>query len=108
MNDAGGGNEHIRRVASEIEIGRSYGDLKSDWPNMYLVQSSADLGGMDVNIQPAALGKHSHLPQHDCGNAPCVASQQRFLGWTETFADGEDKNVSIEIKHLGRPKRCTK
>ena len=63
--DAGGCNDLVRGIASEIKPGRGSGNVEVDGPHVQTVENPDRLTVVEVHIKPAQLNELCQLPQHD-------------------------------------------
>lgn len=72
MDDAGCGNEFVRRIAMEVETGGGDGDSEVDRPYPHAVQGTDHFTVVEVESHPAKLNQFGQFPEYDGGNGPYV------------------------------------
>lgn len=80
MHHAGGSDESIRRIALEIESGRSAGRLNVYRPHMQATQRADHIAVVKVHVYSPKLYEFRQFPQYDSGNRPSVLRQKRLFG----------------------------
>jgi hypothetical protein len=79
MDEAGGSDELVGRVPSEVEASDRAADIQRYRPNVNASQRSDEVRIVEVDLDPAQLGQLSDLPQYDRCDAPRLTGQELML-----------------------------
>jgi len=77
MDQAGGRDELVRRIAGELEREDRPTDSQSNRPGVDARQRAYDLGIVEIDVDPPRIGELRNLPENDTGDAAGVTGQQR-------------------------------
>ena len=103
MHDARCGDELIRRIALEIQAGRSERHREVDGPYVDPTQNAGDFPVLEVHLDATELKELRHLPEHDGGDGPSPSSEQGLLVRPELAAEGEDQLDVTEVSLASGP-----
>lgn len=98
MNNAGGGNQFISRVATEVQPSARTGYLTCQRPDVQATKHSCNVRVVQVHGDSPQLRQLRYLPQHDCGNAPGLSTQEPGLARLEYASDGVQQNMGVNVQ----------
>jgi hypothetical protein len=99
VDDARGGDQLIRRVATNIKLRTGACDFARQRPHVQPGEHSNDFRIVQIDRDPAELGQLGDLPEDDGGDASRLGPQQPRLTWTQRADDGAQKNARAHVQH---------
>jgi hypothetical protein len=76
MDEAGGGDQLVRRVRAHVQPGARLRDLRRNRPDVDGGQHPHHVRVIEVDLDPPQLRELGDLPTDDCGDAPRVCTQE--------------------------------
>ena len=102
MNDAGGGDDLVGRIAAEIERNGRLTDVEAERPDMDTRKRPDKRHVLQVDLDAPQLREFGDLPQDDRRNAPAIALQEGRLAGAQTIAESVQQNMGVEIEYPTR------
>ena len=99
MDDAGGGDDLVGGVASEIEVVDASANLEGERPGVNLRQGANHLWIGQIHLDPTELDQLRDLPQDDSRDAPSVRGEDLALFPLQGAPEGMDQDVGVKIQH---------
>lgn len=79
MDDAGGRDDLVSGIASEVQPPDRAADIQREGPDVNPRKHPAQLGIIQISVDAAQFGQLADLPDDDRGDAPRVPGEQRRL-----------------------------
>ena len=99
-----GSNEHVSRVALDVQTGAQQGNLPREGPHVDPRERPDDVGVVQVDDDPAQLGELRNLPKHDGRDTPAMAREDICLARLQGARQRVQQDVGVKVQHANRPR----
>ncbi len=99
FDDAGGGDDFIGGVGSEIELSALARNLQSDRKDLDALDKDTKGGGIEVEGHASAVGKHRQFPKNNVRKAQFLVSDTPVFLSGQGAVQERNDDVGVKIEH---------